>query len=72
MTDNRRRYKKEEATTGQVSGFQEGRHYPSVPTTPDQFQQLLENPDVAPENQSAPAPEKLNPHLFGPQGRIPS
>jgi hypothetical protein len=53
-----------------VSGFQEGVAYPSIPQTPQDFQQLLENPDKPAENQSAPPPEKLNPHLFGPQGRL--
>jgi hypothetical protein len=47
-----------------VSGFQEGVHYPTMPRTPRQFAQLLENPDMPAENQAAPAPEKLNPHLF--------
>ena len=61
---------KEEQPT--VSGFQEGVEYPVMPQTPDEFSALLENPDLPPENQSAPSPEKLNPHLFGPQGRISS
>jgi hypothetical protein len=60
----------EEHTT--VSGFQEGVAYPPVPVTPEDFQRLLPNPDKPAENQSAPSPEQLNPHLFGPQGRIPS
>jgi hypothetical protein len=54
-----------------VSGFQQGISYPVMPRTPEQFAQLLENPDKPAENQSAPAPEKLNPHIFGPQGRLP-
>lgn len=60
----------EEDTGTDVSGFQEGVVYPSLPQTPDEFQQLLDNPELPPEFQSAPAPEKLNPHLFGPQGRV--
>lgn len=55
----------------QVSGFQQGIVYPRVPVTPEHFKRLLDNPAKRPENQSAPAPEQLNPHLFGPQGRIP-
>jgi len=55
-----------------VSGFQEGVAYPTMPVTPEDFSQLLPNPDKPAENQSAPSPEQLNPHLFGPQGRIPS
>jgi hypothetical protein len=62
----------EENVQPTVSGFQEGVHYPAMPRTPEQFAQLLENPDKPAENQSAPSPEKLNPHLFGPQGRVPS
>jgi len=46
--------------------------YPTMPVTPEDFSQLLPNPDKPAENQSAPSPEQLNPHLFGPQGRIPS
>ena len=57
---------------GQVSGFQEGTAYPPVPVTPEDFANLLPNPEKPAENQSAPSPEQLNPHLFGPQGRIPS
>lgn len=60
----------EEHAAATVSGFQEGTAYPSVPQTPQDFRQLLENPDKPAENQSAPSPEKLNPHLFGPQGRM--
>lgn len=48
----------------QVSGFQEGTHYPTMPRTPEQFRQLLDNPEKPAEYQAAPAPEKLNPHLF--------
>jgi len=55
-----------------VSGFQQGVEYPPVAVTPDDFARLLKNPALPPENQSAPTPEQLNPHLFGPQGRIPS
>jgi len=55
-----------------VSGFQQGLEYPKVPVTPDDFAELLENPDKPAQFQSAPSPEQLNPHLFGPQGRIPS
>lgn len=47
-----------------VSGFQEGVAYPVMPETPEEFSQLLDNPDKPPQNQSAPAPENLNPHLF--------
>jgi hypothetical protein len=54
----------------QVSGFQEGLAYPILPETPEEFAQLLDNPDKPAENQSAPSPEQLNPHLFGPQGRL--
>lgn len=53
-----------------VSGFQEGVAYPPIPITPEDFRQLLANPDKRAENQSAPSPEQLNPHLFGPQGRL--
>ena len=53
-----------------VSGFQEGIAYPPIPITPEDFRQLLANPDKRAENQSAPSPEQLNPHLFGPQGRL--
>jgi hypothetical protein len=53
-----------------VSGFQEGVAYPPIPITPQDFRELLANPDKPAENQSAPAPEQLNPHLFGPQGRL--
>jgi hypothetical protein len=55
-----------------VSGFQQGASYPHVPVTPEDFRHLLPNPNKPAENQSAPSPEQLNPHLFGPQGRIPS
>jgi len=48
-----------------VSGFQQGVAYPPLPKTRDDFQQLLENPKLPAENQSAPSPEKLNPHIFG-------
>lgn len=53
-----------------VSGFQEGKAYPKEPRTPDDFAELLDNPELPAENQAAPSPEKLNPHLFGPQGRL--
>lgn len=53
-----------------VSGFQEGVNYPLMPQTRDAFTRLLDNPDKPAENQSAPSPETLNPHLFGPQGRL--
>jgi hypothetical protein len=62
----------ENVDDAQVSGFQQGTAYPEIPITPDDFQQLLENPELPAENQSAPSPEQLNPHLFGEQGRIPS
>lgn len=54
----------------QVEGFQEGVHYPEIPQTPSQFRKLQDNPDLAPERQSAPSPEQLNPHLFGDSGRL--
>lgn len=47
-----------------VSGFQQGDEYPVLPKTDDDFAQLLDNPELPPENQSAPSMEKLNPHLF--------
>jgi hypothetical protein len=47
-----------------VSGFQQGIAYPMMPRTPDQFATLLENPDLPAANQSAPSPEKLNPHIY--------
>lgn len=47
-----------------VSGYQEGIHYPTMPRTPEQFAELLDNPDMDAHLQSAPTPEKLNPHLF--------
>lgn len=62
----------ENVDDGGVSGFQQGLAYPPVPQTPADFKQLLHNPDLPPENQSAPSPEKLNPHIFGEQGRIPT
>lgn len=63
----------EESTDdGGVAGFQQGTAYPPIPQTPADFKQLLHNPNLPPENQSAPSPEQLNPHLFGEQGRIPS
>lgn len=54
----------------QVSGFQEGVDYPLLPQTADEFKSLLPNPDRPAELQSAPSQEQLNPHLFGPQGRL--
>jgi len=54
----------------QVSGFQEGVAYPLMPQTNQEFQRLLENPERPPQYQAAPSPESLNPHLFGPQGRL--
>jgi hypothetical protein len=50
--------------TSTVTGFQQGVAYPTMPKTPAQFAQLLENPSLPAENQSAPSPEKLNPHIF--------
>ena len=60
------------AENGIVAGFQEGINYPLMPQTPEDFRSLLDNPDKPAENQSAPSPEKLNPHLYGSQGRISS
>lgn len=48
----------------QVHGFQEAPYIPPIPTTPDDFAKLLRNPNLPAENQSAPRPEDLNPHLF--------
>lgn len=50
--------------THKAAGFQEGKAYPKMPVTPDDFAKLLDNPDLPAENQSAPSPEQLNPHLF--------
>lgn len=48
----------------QVHGFQEGAWYPKQPLTPDDFANLLDNPKLPAQHQSAPSPEQLNPHLF--------
>jgi hypothetical protein len=55
---------------GQVSGFQEGVAYPPIPQTEEDFAQLLINAYKPAQFQSAPPQEQLNPHLFGPQGRL--
>jgi hypothetical protein len=53
------------------SGFRQGMRYPRMPVGLEDFQRLLENPDLPAQNQSAPSPSQLNPHLFGPDGRLP-
>ncbi len=47
-----------------VSGYQEGVKHPRVQVTPQDFANLLDNPEKPAESQSAPSPEQLNPHLF--------
>lgn len=61
----------ENVPDAQVAGFQQGLRYPKVPVTKEDFAKLLPNPDLPAENQSAPSHEQLNPHLFGPDGRLP-
>jgi len=56
--------KKDDDSVGTVSGFQSGRPYPNAPLTADDFAALLNNPELPPQNQSAPSQEQLNPHLF--------
>jgi hypothetical protein len=51
-------------TNGIVYGPQNPPPYPDIPRTREDFQQLLENPELPAESQSAPSQEKLNPHLF--------
>lgn len=47
-----------------ADGYQQGTAYPVQPRTPDEFSKLLRNPDVPAEQQTAPRPEDLNPHLY--------
>jgi hypothetical protein len=47
-----------------LSGPQDAPHFPKIPITEADFRQLLPNPDLPPERQSAPSQEQLNPHLF--------
>jgi hypothetical protein len=58
------------APAGQVSGFQQGVYYPPIPVTAKQFSELLDHPETPAQFQAAPSQEQLNPHLFGPQGRL--
>lgn len=55
---------KKDESVGTVSGFQQGRAHPEIPLTADDFAALLDNPELPPQNQSAPSQEQLNPHLF--------
>lgn len=48
----------------EVHGSQPVRPVPQIPVTQADFQALLDNPGAPAENQSAPALDKLNPHLF--------
>lgn len=49
---------------GLLYGPQGGVEYPLLPQTKEDFQEMLPNPELPPERQSAPTQEKLNPHLF--------
>lgn len=53
-----------EPTGHEVSGPQPAPVVPNVPITREDFAQLVENPDLPPQNQSAPGQDRLNPHLF--------
>lgn len=53
----------------EVKGYQEGKRYPVLPTSPEEVQALLLlNPNKSAQNQSAPSPSKLNPHLYVQEG----
>ena len=56
---------KKKTEENEQGGFREGDDYPVMPVTAEDYKNLLENPDKRVENQSAPAQELLNPHLFG-------
>lgn len=53
-----------EPGTHEVAGPQPVRPVPAIPVTEQEFRQLLRNPDLPPEQQSAPSLDQLNPHLF--------
>jgi hypothetical protein len=48
----------------EVSGVQPTANVPLIPITRSDFRRLVENPELPPENQSAPPQDLLNPHLF--------
>ena len=64
MSDKAKQSSNGDGSKTQVHGYQEGIWYPRQPQTPEEFSQLLDNPDKGAQFQSAPPPEKLNPHLF--------
>lgn len=53
-----------EPGTHEVSGVQPARVVPRIPMTHADFRKMQINPDLPPEQQSAPPQELLNPHLF--------
>lgn len=48
----------------EVAGPQPGQRVPPIPITSADFQSLMANPDLPPEQQAAPPQDQLNPHLF--------